>query len=153
MSAPLRILFAAPSCLYRWHLGWLFGHRFLVLSYRGRRTGRTRRTVLEVIRYDPIIRESVVMSAYGPKAAWYLSILSAPALRVETGHLDYVPRQRLLTPPERLEVIEAFCREHPLEARLAPRVLPWIGAAGHRSMNPAQLLASLPMVAFCPPDD
>lgn len=87
LSAPLRILFEAPSWLYRWHLGWLFGHRFLVLTYRGRRTGRTLRTVLEVIQYDRATPESVVMSAYGSTAGWYLSILSTPALRVQTGRL------------------------------------------------------------------
>src|SRR5438477_12896418 len=86
--------------LYRWHLGWLVGHRFLILTYRGRRTGRRLQTVLEVMLWDPTTQESVVVSAYGPRAGWYLSIRSQRALRVQTGRMDYRPRQRLLEADE-----------------------------------------------------
>ena len=44
-------LFRVPVYLYRWHLGWLFGHRCLLLTHIGRRSGRKRQTVLEVVEY------------------------------------------------------------------------------------------------------
>jgi hypothetical protein len=150
-SGPLRALFGSPSRLYGWDLGWLLGHRFLALTYRGRRTGRTLRTVLEVIGYDPSTQESVVASAYGLRAGWYLSIRSAPALLVETGRLRYAPQQRFLAPDEARAVSEAFCRAHPIEARLGASLLGWIGAAiDRRPASVSQTLASLPMVAFRP---
>jgi hypothetical protein len=31
-------LLRAPVYLYRWDLGWLFGHRLLLLTHIGRRT-------------------------------------------------------------------------------------------------------------------
>ena len=39
--------------LYRWRLGWLFGHRFALLTHEGRRSGKTYRTALWVYRYQP----------------------------------------------------------------------------------------------------
>lgn len=54
----LRRFLKLPNLLYRRHLGWLLGHRFLLLAHRGRKTGLIRRTVLEVVYYDPATRES-----------------------------------------------------------------------------------------------
>jgi hypothetical protein len=35
-----------PLLLYRLGLGWIFGHRFLLLTHKGRRSGKVRQTVL-----------------------------------------------------------------------------------------------------------
>jgi hypothetical protein len=50
-----------PIYLYRLDLGWLLGHRFLMLVHQGRRSGLLRETVLEVILYDPDTSQSVVL--------------------------------------------------------------------------------------------
>ena len=108
-------------------------------------------TVLEVARYDPATRESVVASAYGTAADWYRNITVEPAQRVRTGRMDYVPEQRFLTAAEAREAAIEFCRRHKLEARLAPRALTAIGAVQEGAFtDPVELLASLPMVGFCP---
>lgn len=147
----LHAVFALPSGLYRRNLGWLLTRRMLAITYRGRRSGRTLTTVVEVIQYDRATRESVVLSGYGPKAGWYLSLKAAPALRIQSGRLDYVPIQRFLSPQEARSVAEQFVRAHRLEARLVPPILAWIGAieAG-RQESAVELLAALPMVAFRP---
>ena len=41
--------YRAPSFLYRARIGWLMGPHFLMLTTTGRKTGTTRRTVLEVV--------------------------------------------------------------------------------------------------------
>jgi hypothetical protein len=64
----LRLAFRLPIYLYRLNLGWLLGHRFLLLVHRGRRSGLRRETVLEVVRYNPATKESVVLSAWGERA-------------------------------------------------------------------------------------
>jgi hypothetical protein len=46
----VRALLRLPILLYRLHLGWLLGHRFLLLTHVGRKSGLQRRTVLEVVR-------------------------------------------------------------------------------------------------------
>ena len=64
----LRLLLRLPGYAYRLRLGWLFGHRFLMLTHQGRKTGRMYDTVLFVIRYDPATAESSVVSTNGHNA-------------------------------------------------------------------------------------
>jgi hypothetical protein len=51
--------------LYRWRLGWLFGHRFALLTHVGRRSGKTYRTALWVYRYQPDTGQVTVVSVWG----------------------------------------------------------------------------------------
>ncbi len=150
ISPVLKALFNAPGWLFRRRLGWLLGPRFLALTHLGRKTGAQRITVLEVAVHDPATLESIVVSAYGAEADWYRNIQANPALRVQSGRLDYRPVQRFLSAGEAREAAVRFCAEHPWEARLAPRVLPAIGAVVGDGDDPAEMLASLPMVAFQP---
>ncbi|MFH1331351.1 MAG: nitroreductase/quinone reductase family protein [Actinomycetota bacterium] len=150
-SSLLRMLFKGPTWLYRGHLGWLLGRRFLEVTHRGRRSGRVHHTVLEVIRHDRSTKESIVVSAYGTGADWYRNLQVQPALRVRTGFLDYLPRQRFLTTEERRAEAVRFLGDHRFEARLMPGVLRGIGAVPESApADPAELAASLPMVAFRP---
>jgi deazaflavin-dependent oxidoreductase (nitroreductase family) len=129
----------------------MLGKRFLALTHRGRKSGREHQTILEVVLFDPGTKESVVVSAYGMGADWYRNLEAKPALRVRTGRMDYTPEQRFLGPSEARKAAAEFCRRHPWEARLVPRVLPAIGAdLSTDSSSPTDLLASLPMVAFRP---
>ena len=82
-TRPHGLLWAAfrlPVALYRLRLGWVLGHRFLMLTHHGRRTGNVRRTALEVVRYDPRTRECVVVAAWGEHADWVRNIGASPAL-------------------------------------------------------------------------
>ncbi len=153
-SGLLKWVFDAPAWLYQRDLGRILGKRILALTHTGRTSGRQYETVLEVVLFDRDTQESIVASAYGTDADWYRNIEAKPAARVRTGSLDYVPVQRFLTPEEGRAAAARFCEEHPLEARLVPRVLPAIGAAvpSGSDLAPAELLASLPMVAFRPSD-
>ncbi|HEU5342707.1 MAG TPA: nitroreductase family deazaflavin-dependent oxidoreductase [Ktedonobacterales bacterium] len=109
----LRLGYRLPIALYRANLGWLLGHRFLLLTHRGRKSGAPRQTVLEVVRYDPARRESAVVSAYGDRADWYQNILASPPIEVQTGRDRYAPRYRLLAPDERLTALSAYRKRYP----------------------------------------
>lgn len=146
----LRPLFRLPVYLYRLELGWLLGHRFLLLTHRGRKTGLLRQTVVEVIHYDPATRESVVLSALGPRADWLRNIQAGPPLEVQTGHDRYVPAFRVLSPEQAHEVWSAFERSHPWEASVAYRLFGWphdLTDAGRR-----ELARTILLVAFRPRD-
>ncbi len=109
----LKLAFTLPRYLYRWHLGWLLGHRCLMITHRGRKTGSLRQTVLEVVHYDPSTQECIVMSGYGSQSDWYRNIQAHPAIEVQVGHQHYTPRQRLLSAEEALHVLEEYQRHHP----------------------------------------
>lgn len=146
----LRLLFRLPIYLYRLNLGWLVGHRGLLLVHRGRKSGRIYQTVLEVILYDPETRESVVLSGWGEKADWYRNIKASPALEVRTGRECYVPEQWFLAPEENHAVISGYARRHPLAFRFFARVFgyPPDGTEAERR----KFAGSLRLVAFRPRD-
>lgn len=138
-----------PVVLYERDLGWLLGHRFLLLTHRGRTSGRTYRTVLEVLQFDPATRESIVVSAWGRRADWFRNVQAGQAAEVRTGRLRYVPAHRVLSRDEAEAVYTRWEREHPVEARIFPWVL------GLDTRGPAarqQALDTVLFVAFRPQD-
>jgi deazaflavin-dependent oxidoreductase (nitroreductase family) len=147
----LRLAFRLPIYLYRLDLGWLLGHRLLLLGHRGRESGLLRETVLEVLLHDPATRESVVLSAWGEKADWYRNVGSSPALEVRTGGQRYVPKQRFLAPEENHAVLVDYARRHSLAFQIFARVIgyPLGGTEGARG----EVASSLRLVAFHPRDE
>ena len=81
----LRYVFRAPVYIYRWRLGWLLGHRCLLLTHIGRRSGMRRQTVLEVIEYRKEGPEVVVANAFGPNSDWVRNIEASPGEEVTVG--------------------------------------------------------------------
>lgn len=74
----LRLLLRAPILLYRARLGWLLGRRFVYVVHRGRRSGKRRETVLEVVRYGPDTPEIFIASGWGTRSGWYLNLGPTP---------------------------------------------------------------------------
>lgn len=147
----LRLVFRFPIYLYQLRLGWLLGHRGLLLTHRGRKSGRAYRTVLEVVRYDLATQESVVLSGWGEKADWYRNIRASPALEIRTARERYVPEQRFLDPEENHAVVCEYAQRHPLAFRLLAQVFgyPTSGTEAARR----EFAKSLRLVAFRPPNE
>lgn len=142
-----RLLFRLPVVIYRLRLGWLFGRRFLLVTHRGRRSGRIYRTALEVVRYDPATHESIVVAGYGPQADWYRNIQAHPALAVQTGLRRYTPLQRILTADQVYDELTDYERRHRwITKPLLGRFYHYDGSEAARR----ELAAGLPMVAFRP---
>ena len=120
MGPVLRRVFRAPLVLYRWHLGWILGRRFLLLEHRGRRTGAIRRTVLEVLRYDG--HEAVVIAGFGRSADWYRNVTHDPHVGVEIGMTRYEATARTLAEGEGAAVLADYESRH----RYARGVTRWV---------------------------
>jgi deazaflavin-dependent oxidoreductase (nitroreductase family) len=122
----LRLVFKAPVVLYRLHLGWLLGERFILLTHTGCTTGRTRRTVIEVVAYDRSIPEVVVIAAWGDRAQWVRNLNAHPVVSVQLGRVRWShPEHRFLEPAQAAEVIAAYRSRHPFAARALARLLGW----------------------------
>lgn len=100
-SSDSALLPPKPTGLRKWvyalHLGWLFDHKFLLLTHRGRKTGLIRRSVIAVMLYDRRKQESMVLAGYGKDSDWYRNLQAHPALEIQTGFRRYRPTQRFLT--------------------------------------------------------
>ena len=122
--ALLRPIFKLPLVFYRLRLGFLFGHRFLILTHTGRKSGKVRRTILAVLSYDAQTREIKAVSAW-KSSEWYKNIKAAPALEVETGFTRYAPSQRDLSAEEIAQLFVDYCRQHPIFGRIVCRIPGW----------------------------
>jgi len=147
-NALLLVLFRLPVWVYRLRLGWLLGHRFLMITHQGRRTGKVRHTVLEVLRQDHATGEFIVVAGYGKTSDWYRNIQATPALEIHVGGRRFTPIQRFLTPQEVYKEFEDYEARHPRTARtLAGMIgLEYDGSEGQRRT----LATELPMIALSP---
>jgi deazaflavin-dependent oxidoreductase (nitroreductase family) len=147
-----RRLLRAPSHLYDWGLGPLLGPRFLRLTHVGRRTGRTHRTVLEVVGRDRATGSVVVIAGLGPGADWYRNLVAGSTAAVETGGRRFRAVPRVLDEDEAAAVLAEY-EGHNRWARPVVRWLlgrltgrPYDGSPAARR----QLVARLPLVALRP---
>lgn len=145
-----RRLAAAPARLYDHGLGRLLGHRFLLLVHRGRRTGKQRRTMLEVIHWDPAARQAVVISGLGPKAGWYLNALAGGAEQVQIGGERFRPEVRRLEGEEARGLLAGYERRNRLLMPLARPLLSKLAGFGYDSSPASQrrLLERMPLLAL-----
>ena len=117
-------IFKLPVFLYQLHLGWLLGKRFMQITHIGRRSGKERRTILAVLRFDDKTKEIYAISAW-KGSDWFYNIQAKPALKVETGFVRYVPVQRTLTPEEITTTFMEYRQEHPIFSRMICRIPGW----------------------------
>lgn len=122
-SGILRLAFKLPTLLYRFNLGGLLGHRFLLLTHRGRNSGELSHTPLEVIRHDTSTGESIVTSAWGEKSDWYRNLKKSPAVEIHTSRRRFVPSQRFLSQEETYAEMAEYEKHHPIAAKLLSRWL------------------------------
>lgn len=133
--------------LYRLRLGWLLGRRFMLITHVGRKSGKTRRTCVMVLRFDARSGEAFV-AAGSPRADWYQNIHASPAVEVAVGVRRYRPAQRFLTAEEIAEVL-AWSRDHQrFRARVQSRFFHWPWPPADEDLQ--RLSRSLGGVAFRP---
>lgn len=119
-------LFRLPIHFYRARLGWLFGRRFLLLNHVGRKSGKPRQTVLEVVRYDKETDTHYIAAGFGPKSHWYQNIVANPTVSITVGFRTLQVEARPLSSTESGEMMVWYARKYPRMARGLLRVV------GHR---------------------
>ena len=148
----LLALLNMPVHLYHARLGFLLGHRFLLLVHTGRRTGLSRETVLEVIRYDPVTREAVVAPGWGRRTGWLHNVEAGLAREVWMGRERFVPAYRVLAPDEAERHFVDYERRNrliaPLVRAVISRLVGWRYDGTQASRR--RVVEQLPLVGFRP---
>jgi len=93
-------LYRLPIALYRLGLRGLLGARFLLLEHRGRRSGRTRYAVLEVVRRDDATGACIVGSGFGEGSEWFLNLMADPRCHFQVGRRRFAATARRLAQEE-----------------------------------------------------
>lgn len=109
----VRWLVRAPIWLYRARLGFVFGHRLLMLEHIGRRSGRRRYVVLEVVD-RPRPGTYVVVSGFGARAQWLRNVEADPRVRVSVGARNRAPANaRRLNAVDASAALARYAAAHP----------------------------------------
>ncbi|MGH3049423.1 MAG: nitroreductase family deazaflavin-dependent oxidoreductase [Gaiellaceae bacterium] len=150
LSPLLRRLLSGPNVLYRLRLGFLLGRRFMRLTHRGRRTGTLYRTVVEVVRWDPVRHEAVAMSGWGRRSNWFRNVVAGGAVEVELGRERYAAEVRVLEADEAAVVLADYERRNRLAAPLVRMVLSRLVGFRYDGSDASRrrVVETLPLVGF-----
>ncbi len=108
----LRYLFRSPLLAWRLGLGPLLGQILVVLTARGRKSGKPRRTVVE---YLPLRGNLYVVAAYAPRADWYQNIMAHPYVTAQTWQgAESLKATRVTESNELCAVLEHYRRRNPV---------------------------------------
>ena len=143
-----RLMFRAPIALYRWHLGWMMGGRFLLLNHVGRVSGKPRRAVVEVVSHDPGTNCYVIASSFGEASQWFRNLMAAPDTTIQVGtHAMRVHAERL--PVEQaLAAMLDYAGRHPGAAR---KLSGYMGFPHDGSAETYRKVGEvLPFIRLCP---
>lgn len=134
--------------VYRLGLGGLFGERMLLLNHTGRRSGRPRQAVLEVVHHDPRTGAYIVASGFGEKSDWFRNVTAHPAVTIQVGSKTMPARAERLSVEEAADILLDYNRRHPALLRN----LSWIlGYRTDGSEADIRFFATvIPLVAFHP---
>jgi deazaflavin-dependent oxidoreductase (nitroreductase family) len=109
-----KALFKLPNFFFNMGLGSLMGTRFVQLSHVGRRSGRTYKTVVEVVDYDPDRRKIFIASGFRQKSDWYKNIQKTPQIEVNFRGKQYKAVAEELDQVDSENVLLNYAHHHPL---------------------------------------
>ena len=143
-----RLMWRFPIFLYKIHLGWLLGDRFLLLNHTGRVSGKPRQAVLEVIRYDEAETVYYVASGFGERSDWFRNIQEAPEVTIQVGRLHKEARAERLPLEDAEREFLDYAQRHPTALKNLASMLGYELDGSEESIR--ALAKVMPVVAFQP---
>ena len=122
-SGIARILYRAPIWIYKLNLGWLMGKRFIKITHIGRKSGKPRHVVLEVVKYEPSNRTYYIAAAWGEQSDWVKNIRANPQIKVQVASQKMNVLAEQLTPEEGEAVILDYAQRHPTAMKSLARFM------------------------------
>jgi deazaflavin-dependent oxidoreductase (nitroreductase family) len=148
-SGITRLFFRFPIWLYRLHLGWLLGDRFLMFEHTGRKSGLTRYAVVEVVWHDPSTDSYYIASGWGEKADWFQNIQQDPQVMLHTGRRHMPATAVHLSVDDATAVLLNYATRHPVAFKNLSKLM--VGRTLEACESDCRLLAeSVPMVRLNP---
>lgn len=100
-----RLLYRAPIWLYRLGLGGLMGKKNVLLNHFGRRSGKPRQAVVEIIRHDKEANVYIVASGFGEKSDWFQNLMAHPDITIQVGSKRMAAHAERLPLPQATEIL------------------------------------------------
>jgi len=145
----LRFGLRLPIWLFRLHLDFVLGDRFLMLIHTGRKSGLPRQTVIEVVQHDKETDTYYVVSGWGEKSDWYLNIHKTPRVTIHVHGRKFTANAEFISVDKAIELMQAYAREHSVAFGELSGL--FLGERMTADSDAPELIArKMPMVAFHP---
>jgi deazaflavin-dependent oxidoreductase (nitroreductase family) len=105
-------LFKLPILQYKLGLGWITARYVLLLTTRGRKSGRPRHTPLEYI-YDAKTGRYRVAAGWGGNTDWYRNLLKNPNVTVRVGRREFAAVAQAAADEEVARYMMSVSSRHP----------------------------------------
>ena len=109
----MRWFLRAPIVLYRMHLGWILGERFLLLTHIGRKSRIPRQTVVEVVYHDRDTDRYIIASGWCEKSDWLLNISKTPQVFIKVGRRNFSAIAQRLSIEAAQEALYKYAQKYP----------------------------------------
>lgn len=95
--------------------GWerWVGAQWMLITTTGRKTGKHRQVMVDVMEYDKATDTYYIEAAYGARADWYKNIQSNPIFEAQVEHRKFKARAGPLSHVGAAEMLVQFYRHKP----------------------------------------
>jgi deazaflavin-dependent oxidoreductase (nitroreductase family) len=143
-----RLVWRTPIWLYRLGFGGLLGERFMLLNHVGRKSGKVRKTVVEVVSRDSVSGAYIAVSGFGDKADWYRNVIAHPNITVQVGRRRIPAHAERLPPAPAAAALLDYNRRHPAALRNLARLMGFRTDGSEADVR--ELAREVPVLAFVP---
>ena len=119
-SGLLKFFFKVPLYVHKMGLGgWekLIGAEWMLIATTGRKTGKRREAMVDVMDYDKSSDTYYIEAAYGARADWYRNMQSHPVFEAQVGRRKFHARAAPLSSADTGEMLVQFFRRKPAYTR------------------------------------
>lgn len=119
-SGLLKFFFKVPIFMHKLGFGgWerLLGAQWMLLTTTGRKTGKRRDTLVDVMDYDQATDTYFIEAAYGSRADWFRNIQANPIFQAQVGRRKFFARAKPLREADTGETLVKFFRRKPAYTR------------------------------------
>lgn len=118
-----RFFYRFPILFYKWGLGGIFGKRMLLLNHKGRKSGLSRKAVLEVVNHNPKTNTYIINAGFGPKSDWYQNLLVQPNASIVVGKEQIDIQATSIHGEAGGDFLLGYSKDHPKEAKMISKLL------------------------------
>lgn len=99
--------------------GWerLIGAQWMLIATTGRKTGKRRETLVDVMDYNPTADTYYIEAAYGSHADWFKNIQANPLFNAQVGRRKFIAQAEILNEGDTGEILVQFFRRKPAYTR------------------------------------
>jgi deazaflavin-dependent oxidoreductase (nitroreductase family) len=102
----------------------IFGKHWMVVTTKGRRSGKPHRVLLDVVGHDPVTNRYYIQPGEGRRCDWVRNIEADPVVEVQIGRRQFRARVVDVSGPEGAHWLVAFAKRHPLQTMFVTWLMP-----------------------------